>query len=153
MNTVGEILEERDAHAQSCALFYVRHGQSVLDVCRYMTERNVGAVCVFDGTRLVGLFSERDVVQRVIAKGRDPGQVMVDEVMTTGVVVAQPDEDYEVVLDRMRVANVRHLPVVSGEKLMGMLSMRDLLHAHERTREFELQALTDYVYHMPPAMQ
>jgi CBS domain-containing protein len=150
MKTIGEILRERDARVLSCALFYVQQGLTVAQVCRHMKERNVGAVCVFDGERLVGLFSERDVVRRVIAKDLDPGKISVERVMTRDVLVAHPEEDYHECLVRMQEARVRHLPVVTGHDVLGMLSIRDLFQELERHREFQLQALTDYVYHVPP---
>lgn len=149
MKTLGQILEER-ATSAGPKYRYVQRTQSVLEVCRHMTEQNVGAVCVLDGARLVGVFSERDVVRRVVLKGKDPARVRVDEVMTTDVLVGHPDETYQTALDKMQQARVRHLPVVRGDQLIGMLSIRDLREQEEHDRDFQLQALNDYVYQVPP---
>jgi CBS domain-containing protein len=150
MKTIGEILEERHAREAACVLFYVQKTESVANVCRHMADKDVGAVCVVDGTRLVGVFSERDAVRRVVAKGLDPGKVTVEQVMTRNVMIAQPEETYQACLDKMKQARVRHLPVVSGDRVLGMLSARELYQEQQRSRDFQLQALTDYVYHVPP---
>lgn len=149
MKTVGQILEKRNA--VFCPNYrYVQRGQSVLEICRQMTEHDVGAVCVFDGARLVGVLSERDVVRRVVLKGLDPAKVRVEQVMTTDVLVSHPEEDYRSALAKMQQARVRHLPVVQGDLLVGMLSIRDLREQEESDRDFQLQALQDYVYTVPP---
>jgi CBS domain-containing protein len=149
MKTLGQILEERNV--TFCPNYrYVQRDQSVLAVCQHMTEHDVGAVCVFEGARLVGVFSERDVVRRVVLKGADPARVKVGNVMTTDVLVGHPDETYQSALDKMQQARVRHLPIVSGGQLIGMLSIRDLREQEEHDRDFQLQALNDYVYQVPP---
>jgi CBS domain-containing protein len=149
MKTLGQILDERAATAgPKCR--YVQRTQTVWEVCRHMTEQDVGAVCVLDGMRLVGVFSERDVVRRVVLKGADPARVTVGEVMTTDVLVGHPDEPYQSALDKMQQARVRHLPVVRDDQLLGMLSIRDLRQEEEHDRDFQLQALNDYVYQVPP---
>lgn len=153
MKTVGDILKQREKQLSS-HIFYVETGQTVLAVCQFMKASNVGAVCVIDGTKFAGILSERDVVRRVIAEGRDPAKLKIEQVMTTDLLVAPPDEPYMQCLERMRRAKVRHLPVVEGEsKLLGMLSMRDLLDEEMRACQFERQALTDYVYQTPPAVE
>jgi CBS domain-containing protein len=91
------------------------------------------------------------VVRRVVLKGLDPAKVRVEQVMTTDVLVCHPDESYYDALAKMQQARVRHLPVVRGEELVGMLSIRDLRAQEEFDRDFQLQALNDYVYHVPPS--
>lgn len=150
MRTIGEILEERHTREAACVLFYVQKTEPVINVCRHMADKDVGAVCVVDDTRLVGVFSERDAVRRVLAKGLDPGQIKVEQVMTRNVMFGHPEETYQACLDKMKQAHVRHLPVVSGNKVLGMLSARELYQEEQRSRDFQLQALTDYVYHVPP---
>lgn len=149
MKTVGQILAERNTVL--CPNYrYVQVQQSVLEICRHMTEHDLGAVCVFDGKRLVGVFSERDVVRRVVLKGLSPAEVPIQRVMTTEVLMVTEDELYETALAKMQQAHVRHLPVVRGGELIGMLSIRDLRAQEESDRSFELRALSDYVYTVPP---
>src|SRR5882672_12794673 len=90
----------------------VQRGSMVADAVRTMTDRNVGIVAVLDGDHLVGLLSERDVVRRVVAKGGDPATTVVDEIMTTKIVFAGPDELFQDAVQLMDAANIRHLPVV-----------------------------------------
>src|SRR6266511_3764546 len=86
----------------------VQSGTTVADAVQTMVDRNVGIVAVLAGDRLVGLVSERDVVRRVVAAGRDPSSTIVDEVMTTDIVHAGPDESYQNAVRLMDAANIRH---------------------------------------------
>jgi CBS domain-containing protein len=143
MKTVGEILKGRDVR-------HVAANHTVLEVASYMTRYNIGAVAVVQNGRLVGLFSERDLVQRVIAAGKDPRGTKVSEVMTTDLVVAQANENFRACIERMVAAKVRHLPVVSGEHFVGMVAIMELLQEEVRDLDLEVQMLTDYVYHIAP---
>jgi CBS domain-containing protein len=84
MNTVGSIVKNRD-------VFTVQRGQSVLDAVKFMVEKGVGALAVLNEDRLVGIFSERDLMKRVVAKGLDPRTVKVEQVMTSNLVTAHPN--------------------------------------------------------------
>lgn len=131
-------------------LFAVRKHATVAEAARTMSEKRVGIVAVLDDRRLVGVFSERDAVRRVIDKGRDPRATLVDEVMTGDPVVAAEDEDYQTALRRMDRANVRHLPVMRGPQVVAMVSLRDLLRVElERTSE-ELRFLKTYLQTILP---
>src|SRR5947208_2503426 len=94
---------------------------TVAEAVRLMTERNVGIVAVLQGDVLVGLCSERDVVRRVVGRGLDPAATAVRDVMTAEIVVADADDDHQAAMAAMDAANIRHLPVVSGGRLLGML--------------------------------
>lgn len=120
---------------------------SVLEAAREMTARNVGAVTVCDSARRpVGIFTERDLMTRVIVAGLDPARVALEEVMTTRLLFARCDEPIEAVESEMQRLHVRHLPVVDLEgRLLGVVSLRDLLRADLRAREEELHALHDYI--------
>jgi CBS domain-containing protein len=101
-----------------------------MDAVRAMVERNVGATVVLDDTRLVGVFTERDVVTRVVLKRRNPETTPVAEVMTTDVLTVREDTDRSSVLRLMSERHIRHLPVVNAEGgVVMMLSMRHLLRA------------------------
>jgi CBS domain-containing protein len=108
----------------------VEKGATVMDAVRAMVERNVGATVVLDGIRLVGVFTERDVVTRVVLRRLDPETTPVAEVMTTKVLTVREDADRSSVLRLMSDHHIRHLPVVDAEGgVVMMLSMRHLLRA------------------------
>ena len=119
---------------------------SVVDAARAMMERNVGMVAVLDGDRLAGLFSERDVVRRVVGVGRDPSATPVSEVMTTDIVTASPDTVYDDAIRLMDGANIRHLPIVEEGQLVSMLSIRDLLRVELRHKGEEIRYLHEYLF-------
>ena len=130
-------------------LFIVQRTDSVAEAVRAMTEHNVGIVVVLDGDTLTGVFSERDVVRRVVAQGLDPARTPVGEVMTTELVVGDADEDYQSAMRKMDQANIRHLPVVSDGRLLSMLSIRDLMRVEMRDQGEELEYLRTYLFQVP----
>jgi CBS domain-containing protein len=146
MKTIGGLVAGRE-------IFHVRSDQSVRDAARYMTDRRVGAVSVLDGTRLVGILSERDVMGRVVARQLDPDRTQVGEVMTKDLVVAQGDESHEEGLRRMKQAGCRHLPVVDGDRLVGMVSQRDLLQIDLSEKDEEIRWLNAYIHFIPPVRE
>ena len=97
-------------------LFVVQRDATVREAVQVMTDDNVGIVLVLEGERLVGVFSERDVVRRVVDRGLDPDLTPVGDVMTTQIVVGDPDEDYQSAMRKMDQANIRHLLVVKGPR-------------------------------------
>lgn len=133
-------------------LFTVDHDATVAEAVRIMTKNNVGIACVLEGAQLVGVFSERDVVQRVVDRGLDPVGTPVREVMTTDLVVADADEDYQSAIHKMDQANIRHLPVVSEGQLISMLSIRDLLRVNMEDKDAEIHHLHAYLYQVPPSI-
>jgi CBS domain-containing protein len=100
--------------------------------------------------RLVGIFSERDIITRIIAKGIDPKSAKVSDVMTSKIVVASADETPESCLQKMQQAHCRHLPIVSGDQLLGMVSVRDLLMLDLDEKERNIEYLQSYIYTVPP---
>jgi CBS domain-containing protein len=111
---------------------------SALDAARMMIDERVGAVLVIDETRLVGIVSERDIVARVVVKGRDPDKTLVSEVMTSDVKTVSPGASLISALEVMHEGRFRHLPVVdSAGQVMGMLSVRDVLR--DRLGELSLK--------------
>ena len=131
-------------------LFTVPRTATVAEAVRIMTTRNVGIVSVLDGDRLVGVFSERDVVQRVVDHGLDPVRTPVGSVMTTELIVAEADEDYQSAMRKMDQANIRHLPVVSEGRLLSMISVRDLMRVEIHDQGEEIRYLQEYLYQVPP---
>jgi CBS domain-containing protein len=124
---------------------------TVQTAAEIMARENVGALAVMEGELLVGVFSERDVISRVISKQFDPAKTSVGSVMTRNIVIALADETIESSLHKMKTANCRHLPVVDGEILLGMLSLRDLLQVVVTEKEGRIEFLQDYMFHLPPA--
>jgi len=131
-------------------LFSVQRTAMVSEAVRTMATNNVGIVAVLDGARLVGVFSERDVVQRVVARGLDPTRTPVVDVMTTDLVVGDAEEDYQTAMRTMDQANIRHLPIVSGGRLLSMLSIRDLMRVDLEDKGEEIRYLQEYLYQVPP---
>jgi CBS domain-containing protein len=121
---------------------------TVQQTAEYMAQRNIGAICVLDDMdRLIGVFSERDLLKRVIVAGRDPQRVSVGEVTSDLRAVIQCDETPHQALERMEMIGTRHLPVVDGERWVGMLSMRDLLRVEVGEQGDELKLLHEYIQH------
>ncbi len=131
-------------------LFIVQKTATVAEAVRAMTEHNVGIVVVLDGDRLAGVFSERDVVRRVAYRSLDPTRTAVGDVMTPELVVGDADEDYQSAMRKMDQANIRHLPVVSGGRLLSMLSIRDLMRVDMHDKGEELEYLREYLFQVPP---
>lgn len=122
---------------------------SVLDATRVMSERQIGAVPVVDGERLAGIFTERDVMARVVAETRDPRATPVGDVMSTGLVIADIAESCETCLGRMQQARVRHLIVLERGRLAGIVSLRDLLAADLDDKAEAITLLNAYVHYIP----
>src|SRR3569832_183607 len=108
--------------------YSARATATVQEAAEFVAARNIGAVCVVDeGGKLLGVFSERDVMNRVVVPKRDPNNVKVGDVTSELRAVIRCDETPHQALERMEMIGSRHLPVVDGERWVGMLSMRDLL--------------------------
>jgi CBS domain-containing protein len=123
---------------------------TVQDAARVMADRNVGIVAVLDGKKLVGLVSERDIVRRIVGRQRDAAATALGEIMTTNLVVAGEDDDYRAAIRKLDHANVRHLPVVRGDLIISMLSIRDLMRVDMERLDEEISFLHAYLYQVPP---
>jgi CBS domain-containing protein len=100
---------------------------TVLEAGRIMKQHNVGALLVVDGTRLAGIFTERDALFRVLAENRDPKATLLGDVMTPQPQTIHPDEPFLHALRVMHRGRFRHLPVVEFDRPLGMVSVRDAL--------------------------
>jgi CBS domain-containing protein len=130
-------------------LFMVQRDATVREAVQVMADNNVGIVLVLEGERLVGVFSERDVVRRVVDRGLDPDHTPVGDVMTTQIVVGDPDEDYQSAMRKMDQANIRHLLVVKGPEMLSMISIRDLIRVDMQDKGDEIRFLREYLYQVP----
>jgi CBS domain-containing protein len=121
---------------------------TVQEAAEFMAARNIGAVCVVDENgKLLGVFSERDVLKRVVVAQRDPLTVKVGDVTSELRAVIQCDETPHQALERMELIGTRHLPVVDGDRWVGMLSIRDLLRVELGEQGDELKLLHEYIQH------
>ena len=130
-------------------LFTVQKKAMVSEAVRLMADHNVGIVIVLDGTRLAGVFSERDVVRRVLHQGLDPARIPLGEVMTGCVITGDAEMDYESAMRAMDEAGIRHLLVTSGSRMLSMISIRDVMRAAIQDRDEEVQHLREYLYQVP----
>jgi CBS domain-containing protein len=120
MTTLRELVKDRRVYS-------VEANRTVLEAARYMMEHSVGAVPVMRDGNLTGILSERDIMNRVVAVGRTPGTTTVSEVMTANPRAVAADESIEECLFIMREFGFRHLPIVDGTELKGLVSLRDVL--------------------------
>ena len=128
--------------------YSTRDSATVQEAAEFMAARNIGAVCVLDGSgKLLGVFSERDVLKRIVVPGRDPNAVRVGDVTSELRAVIRCDETPHQALERMELIGTRHLPVVDGERWVGMLSIRDLLRVELGEQGDELKLLHEYIQH------
>jgi CBS domain-containing protein len=130
-------------------LAVVGPASSVYEAAHLMTERGIGAVPVVEGDRLVGIFTERDLMTRVVAARLDPEQARVRDVMSTDLVVADVREGCEDTLARLQKARVRHLLVLKEGRLAGIVSQRDLIDRELADKDETLALLNAYVHYIP----
>jgi CBS domain-containing protein len=146
MRSIKSILGDRQT-------ITVEQTASVAVAARLMSERQIGALPVTDAGRVAGIFSERDVLTRVVAKGKNPDATSVGDVMTSGLIVADVNESYEVCLGRMQQARVRHLIVLDHGALAGIASLRDVLAADLNEKDEVITLLNAYVHYIPADLQ
>lgn len=139
MENIKELVTNRE-------LYTVKKGTTVRDAVYYMAEKGVGLVPVMDEGKLVGVFSERDLVRRVIAKNKSIDATRVEDVMTSKLIIAETHEANESVLAKMKEANTRHILIIDKEKLIGVLSMRDLLELDLSVCKTTVEVLNNYIY-------
>jgi CBS domain-containing protein len=123
--------------------------ESALEAASRMTEAKVGALVVLDGDVLVGIFSERDLMTRVVVAHRDPAATPISAVMTRDVVTAEMEDRVDACEDKMRRAGCRHLPVLAHGRVIGMISMRDLLRDELEEERHEVRELRAYLHQSP----
>lgn len=136
--------------AQGKTLIYVGPSTSVAEAAEKMASAKIGAVVVLDKGKLSGIFTERDLLNRVVVAGLDPRSTPISDVMTSRVVVAQASESYEACLEIMRKVGCRHLPVVENDRLLGIISIRDLLLHDISVKESDIKMMS-YLYYYTPS--
>ena len=123
--------------------------QTVFDVASAMVERNIGAVPVLEDGRLVGVFSERDLMKRVVVQGLNPATTLISEVMTTEPLTVDARENPETCMILMRRHGFRHLPVCEGSALVGFVSLRDLMLHDLNEKDYDIRMMRAYIHSTP----
>jgi len=142
MRTIGEILERKALKT----VVTVGAGDTVLEAVRRMDKANTGAVVVLDHDRLAGIFTERDLMRRVVLKNRDVSVTRVSEVMTRDLVFTPVGAPAAEAMTKMTQHRCRHLPVVDGERLAGVVSIGDLMKELSDEQTVEIHFLKEYIY-------
>lgn len=118
---------------------------TALDAARLMNERHIGSVVVMEEDRIVGIFTERDVLRRIVAAGRDAATTTLRDVMTAPVAVAAPYTLLDELRVVMRERRIRHVPVVSGERMLGMISIGDLNRVEQQVQQQTIMYLEQFI--------
>ena len=140
MRTVKDILR-----AKGSKVYSISPDATVYEALNRMADKNVGAMLVFEGNDLVGLISERDYSRKTILKGRFSKQTAVREIMTTEAVTVHPDDDIEACMELFTDKHVRHLPVVEKGKVVGIVSIGDIVKSIIDYKDFIIEELENYI--------
>ena len=141
MDIVRDILARKGSEIVSAA-----PGDTVLKAARLMNDRGIGSVLVLEGGNLVGIFTERDVLRRVVAEQRDPSTALIRDVMTTSLITCQPETPVEECAAVMTGRRIRHLPVLGPNGLCGVVTIGDVLAYQLADREATIRYLNSYIY-------
>jgi CBS domain-containing protein len=140
MKTVGQLLRTK-----GCDVWSVPPEASVLDALKLMAEKNIGAVVVLEGDRLIGIFSERDYARKIILEGKTSRETVVKDIMTPEPACVHADMTMEECMVVMTDKRIRHLPVIEGERLVGLISIGDVVKAVISDQEFLIEQLENYI--------
>ena len=143
MATIEQLLQSKGSN-----VITVPPASTVFDAAKLMNQYHIGSLVVSEGTNAVGIFTERDVMRRVVAGQLDPASTTVEKVMTTPVACASPKTLIDEAKAVMREKRIRHLPVVDDDnKLCGMVSIGDLNRAENEAKEETIRYMEQYLYH------
>ena len=140
MNKVAEILEEKGHD-----VLRIEASASIYDAVKRMVDRNVGALLVMDGGEVAGIVTERDYLRRVALQGRPDEETPVREIMSSPLVVVTPETSIDECMALMTDRRIRHLPVVDGGEVAGIVSIGDVVKFKSKQQSFEIQFLHDYI--------
>lgn len=142
MQTAADILRSKGNDVWS-----VTPGDTILEAIQLMAERQVGALLVLDDEKLAGIVTERDYTRKVALEGRSSKNARVSEIMSTRVLCARPDQTVKECMALMSDKRARHLPVVDHKKVIGIVSIGDLVKSIIAEQKFEIEALQYYITH------
>lgn len=140
MKKVRDILEVKGRDVWS-----IGPGASVLEALKLMAEKDVGALVVLDGSKLVGIISERDYARKIVLLGRASPTTQVKEIMTTDVVCVDPEQSVDECMAVVTKKRIRHLPVSENGKLIGLISIGDLVKSIITEQQFIIEQLERYI--------
>jgi len=140
-NSIRSIIRTKGATVHS-----VSPETTVFEALQKMSEANVGALLVMDGARLAGIVSERDYARKIILMGRSSGDTPVSAIMSTKVLCATPDQTVEDCMGMMTAKAVRHLPVLDNKKVIGIVSIGDLVKTIIGEQQFVIEQLEHYIH-------
>ena len=140
MRSVKDILQEKGTQ-----IYAISPDAKVYEALQLMADKNVGALMVMEGDRAVGLISERDYARKIVLKGKFSKDVPVHEIMTADIVRIGPDRDVENCMELMTDKRVRHLPVFENDRLIGIISIGDIVKAIIEHKEEIIEQLENYI--------
>jgi CBS domain-containing protein len=140
MQTVGHYLGIKGHQ-----VWATRPEASVYEALELMADKDIGALLVMEDKKLVGIFSERDYARKVILQGKHSKETPVSEIMTTHVAYLRPEQTIEECMAIMTELHVRHLPVLSGEQVVGLISIGDVVKSIISEQSFVIQQLENYI--------
>lgn len=140
MKPVSELLKRRDS-----TLWHVRPEDSVFGALQLLAQYEVGALMVMDGGRLVGVFSERDYTRKIALAGRNSRETTVADIMTRNVITVAPSTGTRACMALMSERRIRHLPLVDGTTVLGMISIRDIMDDIIADHEMTIAQLESYI--------
>ena len=140
MRTVRQLLETKPAE-----VFSIAPDAPVIDAIRLMADRRIGALLVMEGARLAGILSERDYARKVVLQGRSSKDTPVRDIMTAHVITVSPGDSAEHCMQVVTDHRIRHLPVIDGDAVLGVVSIGDLVRAVIEEQRLELDHLQRYI--------
>jgi CBS domain-containing protein len=140
VNQLSEILGEKGHH-----VLEIEADASVFEAVKQMVEANVGSLLVTEGGKITGIVTERDYLRRVTLHGRTDKDTAVREIMSSPLIVATPETPIDECMALMTDRRIRHVPVVDGGEVVGVVSIGDLVKFKSKRQSFEIQYLTDYI--------
>jgi CBS domain-containing protein len=141
MKPVMQLLSQRNV-----TLWHVHPDDTVFDALKLLAEHEVGALMVMDKGKLVGIISERDYTRKIALQGRNSKETRVAEIMTRNVIVVSPQTRTRNCMVLMSQKKIRHLPVLDGDTVLGMISIRDIMDDIIADHELTIQQLQSYIY-------
>jgi CBS domain-containing protein len=140
MNRIAEILEEKGGD-----VFQIEADTSIFEAAQEMVVKNVGSLLVTRGGEIAGIVTERDFLRHVALEGSTDGDAPVREIMSSQLVVVTPETTIDECMALMTDRRIRHLPVVAEDKIVGLVSIGDLVKFKSQQQSFEIQYLTQYI--------
>lgn len=140
MRTVRQLLE-----AKAPEIYAIEPDAPVIEAIRLMADKRIGALLVMDGTRLLGIVSERDYARKIVLQGRSSADTPVRTIMTADVITVRLEDTAEHCMQVVTEQRIRHLPVVRGGEVIGVVSIGDLVKAVIEDQQVELDQLQRYI--------